>query len=181
LLDSQEPMPSRLTEAEYKALIFRYRNTFPIHRVEDMASPCARTLRRKLSSSSVMPSTATSEELSAGMPADASTSLANDGPDTRTSLTVLTTISRPAPAVAERHGADDAMDIIPEAHGEHTREALGGMNTSFASQQATRLDGPATAALDHGGPGNTVDSMEIDIAAPSLEFCSSTEQMKCRP
>ena len=173
LLDSQEPMPSRLTEAEYKVLIFRYRNAFPIRRVEDMESSCARTLRRKLSSSSVMPSTATSEELSAGVPADASTSLASDGRDTRVSRIVLTAISGqegavPAPTVAERRGAADAMDITREAHGDHTREASGGMSTSLASRKATRLDGPATAALDHRGPGNTADSMEMDTAAPLL-------------
>lgn len=173
LLDSQEPMPSRLTEAEYKVLIFRYRNAFPIRRVEDMESSCARTLRRKLSSSSAVPGMATSEELSAGVSADASTSLASDGRDTRVSRIVLTAISRqegavPAPTVAERRGADDAMDITQEAHGDHTREASGGMSTSLASTKATRLDGPATAALDHRGPGNTADSMEMDTAAPLL-------------
>jgi hypothetical protein len=38
MLDSQEPLPLRLTETDYRAFISRHRDAFPIHRAEEMAA-----------------------------------------------------------------------------------------------------------------------------------------------
>ena len=42
LLDSQEPLPQRLTEAEYKQYVKKHRGAFPIRHAENMSSSSAK-------------------------------------------------------------------------------------------------------------------------------------------
>ena len=58
--------------------------------------------------------------------------------------------------------------MIQEAHDERARELLEATNTPLLSQEAMMLDGPETTAPDDGCLGNHVDSMEVDVAVPSL-------------
>jgi len=172
LLDSQEPLPLRLTDAEYKAFISRHRGAFPIRRAEDMASSCVRAPRRKLSSTSATQSTAASEDPSAGMPVDASASLSSDSPASASGV-VLPVVSRregavPALAVAEQHGAEDAMDMIREAHAERAQQLLEAGSAPAPSDEAMVFDGLEAVAPDDGSLGNHADPTDVDIAVPAL-------------
>ena len=160
----------RLSEADYEAFISRHRGAFPIRRAEDMASACPRIVRRKLSSTSATQITEGANEtgklveapdsLSSESTADASGFVLPLAPRRESAVPVL--------AVAEQHGAEDAMDMIWEAHHERARE--------LAEVAAELGTGPETAppqeseiaASDDAGLENHADPMEVDIAVPSL-------------
>ena len=76
LLDSQEPLPLRLTDVEYKTFISRRRHAFPIRRAEEMAMFRTGALHRKLSNTSAAQSAPSSEDPMSGT---ASASLSSDG------------------------------------------------------------------------------------------------------
>ena len=49
LLDSQEPLPIRLSDSEYKALISRHHSAFPIYHAGEAPIRHSRNVRRKIS------------------------------------------------------------------------------------------------------------------------------------
>ena len=62
----------------------------------------------------------------------------------------------PALAVAEHHGAEDAMYMVQMAHDEDARALEA--TTPVRSEEAIMFDGPEIGASDH------MDPMDVDIA-----------------
>ena len=104
LLDSQEPQPVPLTDAAYKAFVFRHRGAFSVFCAEDMAGHCARAPRRKLSNMTATQGTTASEDLPARMATDVPISLPSASPANASGV-VLPIVERcesAAPALAMR-------------------------------------------------------------------------------